>query len=237
MATELTNDTIMQADGPLTNVSLIEDSEKKLVADAKSGSAAAFEQLVGLYDQRVFRLARKITRNDQDAEEVTQSAFLKAFRNLHRFRGDSRFYTWLVRITINEAAMKLRRRRYREVSMDDSNESGGVLIAYQIEDRGPNPEQRCSRHELQDLLSTSISQLEPAYRTVFELREVKGFSTEETARALALSLPAVKTRLQRARLQLRSTLTKHFKTAAPKEHGRTRDGHRVPARSLGYVDC
>jgi len=186
--------------------------EQEVLARAKSRSSAAFDELVTHYGRRVFRLAQNITRNNEDAEDVVQNAFLKAFQNLPGFRGDSRFYTWLVRITVNEALMKIRRRsRHSEVAIDESKETAGSCVPLEIEDWGPNPEQRYSQQELQQILATTINGLQPGYRTVFQLRDVVGLSTEETAQALALTSSAVKTRLQRARLTLRNSLNKYFR--------------------------
>jgi RNA polymerase sigma-70 factor (ECF subfamily) len=186
--------------------------EQKVIARAKSRSKTAFGELVTHYQRRVFRLAQNITRNNEDAEDVVQSAFLKAFQNLPGFRGDSRFYTWLVRITVNEALMKIRRRlRYKEIAIDESKETDDSCVPVEIEDWGPNPEQHYSEQELQRILATTINELQPGYRTVFQLRDVDGLSTEETAQALALTSSAVKTRLRRARMTLRNSLDKYFR--------------------------
>lgn len=215
---------------PASNASPAED-EQALIAEAKNGSAGAFEELVERYERRVFRLARNITGNHEDAEDVMQNAFVQVFRNLSHFRGDSRFYTWVVRITVNEAFMKMRRRRYNEVSIDESLELGDDEVPRQFEDWDPNPEQRYSQEELQRILATTISELEPGYRTVFQLRDVEELSTKETAQALGLSLPAVKTRLRRARMQMRNSLDKHFRSTA-------RRGPWLQAvGSSRHVDC
>jgi RNA polymerase sigma-70 factor (ECF subfamily) len=186
--------------------------EAKLVAEAKGGSRAAIEWLVGRYEGRVLRLAYTVTRNHEDAEEITQDAFVQAFKNLHRFRGDSRFYTWLVRIAINAGLMRLRRRRVKIVSFDAELENEGRARSREIEDCGLTPERWYLQRELQRLLATGIGQLSPGLRAVFQLRDVEGFSTRETALELGLSLTAVKTRLQRARLQLRRWLSDRFRT-------------------------
>lgn len=190
--------------------SLIETSVQDLVAQAQSGSTMAFERLVERYERRIFRLAQNITHNREDAEDVMQNALVKAFRKLPTFRGDSSFYTWLVRITVNEALMGIRRRRWNEVSMDDSGESDAPLLRDEIEDWGPSPEQSYSQTELQEILAKTIRRLDPGYRIVFQLRDVEGFSTRETAHTLSLSSAAVKSRLQRARLQLRRSLNRYF---------------------------
>lgn len=192
---------------------LTEWNERDVVTRAKSGSETAFDQLVERHERKVFRLARHITSNHEDAEDVVQNAFVKAFQNLDEFRGDSSFYTWLVRITVNEALMKIRRSRSRkEVSIDEPNQMTDSCVPLEIEDWGPNPERRCSQRELQHILATSINELEPPYRTVFQLRDVEGFSSEETAQALDLSISAVKTRLRRARLSLRISLDKYLRS-------------------------
>jgi RNA polymerase sigma-70 factor (ECF subfamily) len=188
------------------------DDEAELVVRARSGSPAAIEQLVERYERRLFRLAQNILSNHEDAEEVVQNAFLKAFQKLAAFRGDSRFYTWLVRIAVNEALMKIRRRHFREVSIDAPGEAEDQLIPRELEDWGPNPEERHSQEELRGILAATISKLDPGYRIVFQLRDIEGFSTEDTARSLDLSVPAVKTRLRRARLWLRSSLDVYFQT-------------------------
>ncbi len=187
------------------------DDEQELVTQARNGSSAAVEVLVDRYERRVFRLAQNITSNYEDAEEVAQNAFVKAFQNLSAFRGDSRFYTWLVRIAVNEALVKIRRRHHREVSIDDPNEDQDYEAPRQLEDWGPNPEQLYSREELRRILETIIGDLTPAYRVVFQLRDIEGFSAEETARALDLRIATVKTRLRRARLQLRDLLDVYFR--------------------------
>jgi RNA polymerase sigma-70 factor (ECF subfamily) len=183
-----------------------------LVNAARSGDVGAFEQLVKKYDRNVFRIANHITQNREDAEDVVQDAFLKAFQNLGQFQGQSKFYTWLVRIAVNEALMRLRRRRpERMVSLDEDINTGEDTIPREVADWSPNPEQLYNQSELREILQKTIQGLPPSFRTVFVLRDVEGLSTEETADALNLSIPAVKSRLLRARLQLRERLTKYFK--------------------------
>jgi RNA polymerase sigma-70 factor (ECF subfamily) len=186
--------------------------ELMLVNAARGGDVGAFEQLVKKYDRNVFRIANHITQNREDAEDVVQDAFLKAFQNLGQFQGQSKFYTWLVRIAVNEALMRLRRRRpERIVSLDEDINTGEDTIPREVADWSPNPEQLYNQSELREILQKTIQGLPPSFRTVFVLRDVEGLSTEETADALNLSIPAVKSRLLRARLQLRERLTKYFK--------------------------
>ena len=188
------------------------NDETRLVDAARSGDVGAFEQLVKRYDRNVFRIAQHITQNREDAEDVVQDAFLKAFQNLGQFQGQSKFYTWLVLIAVNEALMRLRRRRpERMVSIDEDVKTEDDSIPREIADWSPNPEQLYNQGELKEILQKTIQGLPPSFRTVFILRDVEGLSTEETADALGLSVPDVKSRLLRARLQLRERLTKYFK--------------------------
>lgn len=186
--------------------------EQVLVQAARQGDIGAFEELVKRYDRNVFRIANHITQNREDAEDVVQDAFLKAYQNLGQFQGQSKFYTWLVRIAVNEALMRLRRRRpERMVSLDEDVKTEEDSMPREVADWAPNPEQLYSQAELKDILGKTIQGLPASFRTVFVLRDVEGLSTEETADALDLSVPAVKSRLLRARLQLRERLNKYFK--------------------------
>jgi RNA polymerase sigma-70 factor, ECF subfamily len=186
--------------------------ELVLVRAAKGGDVSAFEELVKRYDRNVFRIAQHITQNREDAEDVVQDAFLKAYGNLAQFQEQSKFYTWLVRIAVNEALMKLRRRRpERMVSLDEDVKTDEDSIPREVADWSPNPEQQYNQGELKQILTKTINGLPPSFRTVFVLRDVEGLSTEETAEALNLSIPAVKSRLLRARLQLRERLSKYFR--------------------------
>ena len=187
--------------------------ELALVHAAKAGDMGAFEDLVRRYDRNVFRIAQHITQNREDAEDVVQEAFLKAYQNLAKFQENSKFYTWLVRIAVNEALMKLRRRRPGQmVSLDEDIKTEDDSIPREVADWSPNPEQLYDQGELREILSKTIQGLPAGFRTVFVLRDVEGLSTEETAEALGLSVPAVKSRLLRARLQLRDRLTKYFRS-------------------------
>lgn len=189
-----------------------QDNESVLVQAAKQGDVSAYEELVKRYDRNVFRIAQHITQNREDAEDVVQDAFLKAYQNLKNFQGQSKFYTWLVRIAVNEALMRLRRRRpERMVSLDEDVKTEEDSMPREVADWAPNPEQMYTQAELKDILGKTIQGLPASFRTVFVLRDVEGLSTEETADALDLSIPAVKSRLLRARLQLRERLNKYFK--------------------------
>lgn len=190
----------------------IVDDELELVTRARQGDTAAFSDLVRRYEGKIFRLAMNITQNREDAEDVLQESFLKAYEHLDQFLGNSKFYTWIVRIAVNQALMKLRKRRSdKAVSLDEQIDTGEDTVVREIAAWDPDPEQRYSQDELHEILTNVIDDLAPIYRTVFVLRDVDGLSTEETAEALDLSVPAVKSRLLRARLQLRDKLTRFFK--------------------------
>lgn len=187
------------------------EDEPILVAAAKGGDISAFETLVGRYERKIFRLTQNITQNREDAEDAMQEAFLKAFEHLGEFQGNSRFYTWLVRIAVNQALMKLRKRRPNQVSIDEDIDTGEETIPREVEDWGPSPEDRYEQRELSGILNSVITELDPSFRIVFQLRDIEELSTEETAEMLGLSVPAVKSRLLRARLKLRQKLNRYFR--------------------------
>ncbi len=149
----------------------------------RAGNSEAFAALVNHYDQSVYRLAVNITRNQEDAEDVQQETLFKAYANLGRFQGGSRFYTWLVRTAMNEALMKLRKRRsHKQESLDELMETDdNSLIRWETEHWRDNPERRYARRELQQVLAEAMEGLEPRSRDVFLLRDVEDFSTRETA--------------------------------------------------------
>jgi RNA polymerase sigma-70 factor (ECF subfamily) len=190
---------------------IAQEDEHQLVAAAKSGDVTAFEELVSRYERKIFRLTMNITRNREDAEDAMQDAFLKSYSHLKTFQGDSRFYTWLVRIAANEALMRLRKRRPNQFSLDEPIEGDEDLMPRELQDWGPGPEQRFAQTEMREILSGVIEELEPDYRIVFVLRDIEELSTEETAASLGISIPAVKSRLLRARLKLREKLNRYFR--------------------------
>ena len=186
--------------------------ESALVARAQAGDPAAFTTLVEHYQRKIYRIGKNITQNSEDAEDVLQETFLKAYEHLSGFQGNSKFYTWIVRIAVNEALMKLRKRKGdRFVSLDEPIETGEEEVKREIAVWDNNPEQRYSREEMQRILDEAVDDLKPDFRTVFVLRDIEELSTEETAQALGISVPAVKSRLLRARLALREKLTRQFK--------------------------
>ena len=186
--------------------------ESALVAQAKAGDQNAFGELVQRYERKIYRLAKNITQNDEDAEDVLQDAFLKDYTHLDSFKGDSKFYTWIVRIAVNEALMRLRKRKTdRTVPLDEPVELGEETVQREIAVWEDNPEQQYSQEEWRRILDEAVDSLKPDFRTVFVLRDIEEMSTEETAETLGISVPAVKSRLLRARLALRERLTREFK--------------------------
>ena len=188
------------------------NGDAALVALAQDGDSTAFNTLVTKYERKVFRVAKNITNNQEDAEDVLQETFLKAYSHIGGFQGNSKFYTWLVRIAVNEALMKLRKRKSgKTVSLDEGVDTGEEIMVREIAVWDDDPEKRYSQEEIRVLLADAVASLRPAFRTVFVLRDIEELSTEETANMLDLSVPAVKSRLLRARLQLREKLTRFFK--------------------------
>jgi len=188
-----------------------QEPEAALLDAARRRDPGAFKELVSRYGPRIFRLAQNITRNREDAEEVSQDSFTRAFLHMDAFRGDSRFYTWLVRIAINQSLMKLRTRRSRELHLDRPATTDVATSFAEVADNAPTPEQRYSQAELRQILAAAMSKLPMTFREVLVLREVEERSTEETARMLGLSISAVKSRALRGRQKLHEVLTKHFR--------------------------
>jgi RNA polymerase sigma-70 factor (ECF subfamily) len=187
-------------------------TDLELVQQAKSGNLEAFGDLVNRHERKIFRLTQHITGNKEDAEDALQEAFMKAYSRLGQFHGDSQFYTWLVRIAVNESLMKLRKRKANPTfSLDEPIATEDDFLPREHADWDANPEQKFAQLELREILDAAVQSLPPIFRTVFVLRDLEELSTEETADLLQLSVPAVKSRLLRARLQLREKLTKHFR--------------------------
>lgn len=194
--------------------SIAREDEHILVAAAKRGDAAAFEELVNRYESKILRLTKNITGNQEDAEDAMQEAFLKAYAHLDMFQGDSRFYTWLVRIAANEGLMRLRKRR-PQMSLDEPIQGDTDLMPRELEDWRPSPEREYAQSEMQNILMEVIEKLEPEYRIVLVLRDLEELSTQEAAEALGISATAVKSRLLRGRLKLREKLNRYFRQGAP----------------------
>jgi RNA polymerase sigma-70 factor (ECF subfamily) len=193
-------------------------SDEALIARAKAGEFEAFEELVGRYQDKVYRLAYRFVRNETEAKEIVQDTLLSVWRKLDGFKGDSQFGSWLFRVTSNAALMRLRsQRRHAEVSteelpagyLDNPQSAYGQVLA-QGENWSKRPDDELQSDELRQKIQAAVDQLPEIYRTVFLVRDVDGLSTEETAEALDLSIPTVKTRLHRARMALRETIGKYF---------------------------
>ena len=185
-----------------------------LVAEAKSGSSHAFEVLVERHARRISCAARRVTGNREDAEDVTQQSFQKAFVHLRDFEGRSSFSTWLTRVAINEGLMLQRKsHRLREVSIDDSNANEETASALEIPDSSLNPEANYSQREWGRVLSSAMNELAPGIRKAIQLRFVDELSIRETARIMGLSIPAVKARVFRGLQTLRETLKRHVESA------------------------
>jgi RNA polymerase sigma-70 factor, ECF subfamily len=183
-----------------------------LVHASKGGDVAAFEELVKRYDRKLFRIAQHLTHNREDAQDIVQDAFLKAFQHLAQFREDAKFSTWLIRIAFNQSMMTLRKRRTsRELPIDSDPGSEDKGHPIEIADWVPNPEELYNSAELQEILRKTLKKLSPGLRAVFILRDIEGLSLEQTAEVLDLRLPAIKARSRRARLQLRERLSRYFK--------------------------
>jgi RNA polymerase sigma-70 factor, ECF subfamily len=175
------------------------------------GDVNTLEELVTKYDRRLFRIAYGVTHNREDAQDVVQEAFLKAYQHLADFRGASQLSTWLIRITVNEALTKLRKRRTaREVSVYADFEADSDMRPLEVVDWAPNPEQSYRASELREILTGILDELEPVSRTVFVLRDIEGLTTDETTAAMNISISAVKARLWRVRLQIRQRLNTFF---------------------------
>ncbi len=201
----------MTADSTEFAGTAVASDDLDLVHAIQSGDVSAFDQLVGRYDLKLLRIAQNVTHNREDSQDAVQESLLKALQHLSEFRKHSQLSTWLFRITVNQALTKLRKRRTtKEVSLDEAFQEDEDILPREVADWAPNPEELCRASELRDILIKAIEELRPILRTVFVLRDVEGLSIDQTADVLDLSPSAVKTRLWRARLQLREKLTAYF---------------------------
>ncbi len=181
----------------------------------QSGDRAEFAKLVSRYSGQIYRLALKMLKNQQDAEDILQETFIKAFKALPDFEGRSKLSTWLYRIATNEALMFLRRKRPDTVSVEQPREDDDDQPSLQIIDWCCLPEGEFMSSEALGYLQESVDKLPESLRVVFLLRDIEGLSTRETANVLDLTETAVKTRLSRARLRLREMLTTYFGQRLP----------------------
>jgi RNA polymerase sigma-70 factor, ECF subfamily len=193
---------------PPDHPALAEEDDTTLVAAAQSaGNNEAFEILVRRYQARILRAALRFTRNQADAEDVVQQSFQKAFVHLQQFEGHSSFSTWLTRIAINEALMWLRRRGSTvEIPLEQSSTENGATMPLDFPDSRLNPEDSAAQQEQKEILSAALNKLRPGVRKAIELREMDELSTEEAARLMGISIPAVKARVFHGRKQLQKVL-------------------------------
>jgi len=195
----------------------------ELINASIAGDGAAFGMLVARYDRKLFRVAFGVTQNREDAQDVVQEAFLRAFSKLRQFAGKSSFYTWLVSITINQALMKLRSQRRVNMCLLEEDDGLEADVWNRVPQGWmPNPEQLYYASELNHILTISLAKLSPGLRAVFLLRDMEGLSMAEAAESLNITIVAVKARLFRARQLLRKSLSRYF------QHGPS-----LPVRECG----
>jgi RNA polymerase sigma-70 factor (ECF subfamily) len=194
----------MVANNPELAVSL---HEQDLIARVQQGHNELFYELVRPYERRVYAAALAILRNEADAEDTAQEAMLKAFAKIRTFRAESKFSTWLIQITVNEALMRRRRERTRVMEgIDDHRDEEGTYTPREFADWREIPSEALERKEVRQKLAQALAALDRKYREVFVLRDMEKLNIQETAEALGISVASVKTRLLRARLMLRDLL-------------------------------
>lgn len=181
--------------------------DEELVRRAQADDERAFGELVERYESKVYSLGIKMLRNPEDAEDVLQDTFLRAYRGLKSFKGNSTFSTWIYRITANSALMRLRKKQLPTVSIEDADEREAPI---NIVDWAPGPVEQLLNEETRQAMNEAIESLPPEFGQVFVLRDVEGLSNAEVAEILDLSVAAVKSRLHRARLKVRNRLTHFF---------------------------
>ena len=183
------------------------ETDEQLVRKSQQDDERAFGELVSRYESKVYSLALKMLRNPEDAEDVLQDTFLRAYRGIKSFKGNSTFSTWIYRITANSALMRLRKRQLPTVSIDDADEREAPI---NIADWAPGPVEQMLNQETQAAMTEAIDSLPPEFRQVFVLRDIEELSNAEVAEILDLSVAAVKSRLHRARLKVRNRLAPYF---------------------------
>jgi len=199
--------------------------EQMLVVAAKNGDQEAMETLFRRHRQKILRIVLRYAHVREDAEDIVQQSFQKAFVYLHKFEGKSSFSTWLTRIAINESLMLLRHgRALREVSVDDHSEDEGNAASLEISDSSPDPEASYLQRERAQILSETLGNLRPGMRKAIELRELAELSTEQTAEQMGLSVGAVKARIFHGRRKLRERLRRYMTSPRAFEKGSSRHG-------------
>jgi len=190
-------------------------TDEELVRRSKEDDERAFGELVSRYESKVYSLALRMVRNPEDAEDVLQDTFLRAYRGIKSFQGASTFSTWIYRITANSALMRLRKKQLPTVSIEDQDERETPV---NIADWTPGPAEQLMTQELQQEMDAAIESLPPEFQQVFILRDVEERSNAEVAEILDLSVAAVKSRLHRARLKVRNRLAGYFSDSAKPKH-------------------
>jgi RNA polymerase sigma-70 factor, ECF subfamily len=198
-----------------------QNDEAALIAAILAGDSQLYHELIRPYERTVYRTALSLMKNEADAEEIAQEAFLKAFRKISTFRAESKFGTWLISIVINEARARLRRQAIVPMeSIDDTSDQGTGISPALLRDWREIPLQAVEQKEIREMLQGAVLNLPDIYRQVFLLRDVEELSVAETAEALAISVPAVKVRLHRARILLQKQLSPLLKKAYPNQKRR-----------------
>jgi RNA polymerase sigma-70 factor (ECF subfamily) len=191
--------------------------EAQIIASILAGSTHLFHDLIRPHERSVYAMALSLLHNEADAEDAAQEAFLKAFRNLAKFRGESKFSTWLISITLNEARSRLRSKKVMKTeSLDEPPENQGPVTPALLRDWREIPSEALERHEIRDMLQQAITDLPLIYREVFLLRDVEELSVNQSAETLGISIASVKVRLHRARIMLQKKLVPQLKKANPK---------------------
>jgi RNA polymerase sigma-70 factor (ECF subfamily) len=191
--------------------------EAQMIASILAGEKHLFHELIRPYERRVYAMALSFLRNEADAEDVAQEAFLKAFRNLGSFRGEAKFGTWLVSITLNEARSRIRHRdAIKMESLDEPQEGQDQTSPALLRDWKEIPSEALERKEVRLLLQQAVTGLPLIYREVFQLRDIEQLSVNEAAEALGITIASVKVRLHRARMMLQKVLAPHLKQLVPK---------------------
>jgi RNA polymerase sigma-70 factor (ECF subfamily) len=200
-------------------------TDRMLIAKFRKGSLEAFEELLSRYESKIFNLAMRLSRNQEDSEEIAQDVFSTLYKKVGSFEGKSAFSSWLYRIVVNASFMKLRKRKQRP-TMYLEDLSPGIKQSYL--DEGPSFLSRSDTinetREVRDALQGAIDKLPEQYRAVFVLRDVDGLSNQEVGEILDISIPAVKSRLHRSRLMLRKKLLRFYKDYTGIKHVVIDDG-------------
>jgi RNA polymerase sigma-70 factor (ECF subfamily) len=200
----------------ITGVSETRD-EAQIIASILAGNTHAFHDLIRPHEHSVYIMALSLLHNEADAEDAAQEAFLKAFRNLANFRGEAKFGTWLISITLNEARSRLRARKTAKIeSLDEPPEGQGQVSPALLRDWREIPSEALERKEVRLLLQQAVADLPLIYREVFLLRDVEELSINESAEALGITIASVKVRLHRARIMLQKRLVPQLKRFNPK---------------------